>query len=364
MAVPANAQEIFNGLVKGGLTPVAASAVLGNIQNESGGDYNSGNLQAGGLIGFTQPVPPGLPPGWKPGSPPAAQIAAVVWWVQNEYPGGVSALNKINDPNAAGQSFARLGERCLQCGSTPGASTAQLGPRGQNAVDVYNAYKSGSLGHPTQGATTGTTADSSGCVHTPGTCNPCNGINLDPASSLPIVGGIFPTTNLFNGCQIKALVGGLLIGGGGFIMLAGTVLIAAYGLGHTGAGRTITAATGGIPGVGRATAGAARVGRGQAPVRRSAKRSAPRRASSGQRPVRVPANQRAGAVGAKTGGKAVNQGVDLYDKGYTEGVASVSGIDQSKRVRASDITSEGGNRTASGSTSKGTKRSESPRKAA
>lgn len=40
-----------------------------------------------------------------------------------------------------------------------------------------------------------------------------------------------------NACQLKALTGGLLIGLGGGVLLVGAVLIASYGLTHTGVGR-------------------------------------------------------------------------------------------------------------------------------
>lgn len=149
MSIPDNAEAIFNGLVAGGLSPVAASGVLGNIEAESGGDLNSQGDGGGGLLGYT-PIS-SAPPGGAPGGPIAGQISAAIAYIQNSYPGGVAALNSISSASQAGSSFAQLGERCLDCGSTPGASTAQLPIRAQNATDVYNAYLAGTLGSPTQG---------------------------------------------------------------------------------------------------------------------------------------------------------------------------------------------------------------------
>lgn len=61
--------------------------------------------------------------------------------------------------------------------------------------------------------------------------------------------------HIFTNCQRKALVGGLLIGAGGFVMLIGTVLIATYGLGHTAAGQAVAKS---IPVAGNAVAAVTR----------------------------------------------------------------------------------------------------------
>lgn len=152
MTIPANAEALFTGLVQGGLTPVAASGVLGNIEAESGGDLNSVGDGGGGLLGYT-PIS-SAPPGGAPGSPIGQQITAAIAYIQADYPGGISALNAILDPGTAGSDFAHYGERCAACGYQDGSG--QLAIRAQNAVDVYTAFQQGTLGSPTQGNAGGT----------------------------------------------------------------------------------------------------------------------------------------------------------------------------------------------------------------
>ena len=51
-------------------------------------------------------------------------------------------------------------------------------------------------------------------------------------------GEIFSVVGLsFSFCQAKAILGGLCVGVGGGIMLSGTMIVVAWGLGHTGAGK-------------------------------------------------------------------------------------------------------------------------------
>lgn len=144
MTIAANAEAIFQGLTSGGLTPVAAAGVLGNIEAESGGDLDSVGSGGGGLLGYT-PIS-SAPPGGAPGQPLSAQISAALAYIQNSYPGGIAQLDSFTDPNAAGQSFAQYGERCAACTNYDGAGYGQLPIRGANAQEVYNAYESGSLG--------------------------------------------------------------------------------------------------------------------------------------------------------------------------------------------------------------------------
>ena len=85
--------------------------------------------------------------------------------------------------------------------------------------------------------------------HKAHTCNPNNGININPASNsflsgVPVVGSVFASTNLFNGCQVKAIVGGLAIGFGGVLMLAGGLLLGVVALQKSPTVRTIAGFTG------------------------------------------------------------------------------------------------------------------------
>lgn len=155
MSLPDNAAAIFQGLLGGGLTPVAASGVLGNIEAESGGNLDSVGDGGGGLLGYT-PIS-SAPAGGAPGSSLSDQISAVLAYITNSYPGGVSQLDSFTTPTAAGESFAQYGERCAACGYQDG--TSQLAVRGSNAQEVYNAYQTGSLGSGTTNPATGSTTD-------------------------------------------------------------------------------------------------------------------------------------------------------------------------------------------------------------
>ncbi len=75
------------------------------------------------------------------------------------------------------------------------------------------------------------------------------GVNLDLASSIPVVGSLAPAVNVGNACQIKALTGGLLVGIGGVILLTGAVLIASHALKGTGVGAAVGKVAGGPVGM-------------------------------------------------------------------------------------------------------------------
>lgn len=72
----------------------------------------------------------------------------------------------------------------------------------------------------------------------PGTCGyGQSGINLDPLSSVPIVGSIAPNVTILNKCQVKAITGGLLVGIGAMMTLTGVILIAATAAAGSKAGQ-------------------------------------------------------------------------------------------------------------------------------
>lgn len=176
MSIAANAEAIFQGLTGGGLSPVAASGVLGNIEAESGGDLNSVGSGGGGLLGYT-PIS-SAPPGGAPGSPLSAQISAALAYIQNSYPGGIAHLNSITDPEQAGESFAQYGERCAACTNYNGAGFGQLPIRGANAQQVFAAFEAGTLGSAGTGApASGTTAGAFGIPGLPSFLDPGTAIS-------------------------------------------------------------------------------------------------------------------------------------------------------------------------------------------
>jgi hypothetical protein len=163
-----------------------------------------------------------------------AGIAATVATLQEPaYAGIVKALGNGSSVVQIGQAINASGWcRCEQKGGCSGG--------GQTA-----AYGQPCPGYPAtllKGATLskqfsqqGTAGQSGGPASKGGTqppttaatgCNPSNGISF----------GVF---SLFSQCQTKALLGGLMVGAGGFMLLVGAVIIARYGLEHTGVGQAI-----------------------------------------------------------------------------------------------------------------------------
>lgn len=65
-----------------------------------------------------------------------------------------------------------------------------------------------------------------------GTSTPANGVGCSSKGKIFGIAGLS-----FSYCQGKALVGGLLVGAGGVMALTGVLIVVAWGLGHTSAGR-------------------------------------------------------------------------------------------------------------------------------
>jgi hypothetical protein len=116
---------------------------------------------------------------------------------------------------------------------------------------------------------------------TPSDANPTGALSssCNGGSGLDIFGA-----HIGDGCQLKALAGGLLIGLGGGVMLVGAVLIAAYGLSHTGVGKAVAGVATSTP-VGKA-AGAVKKGAGSITPQARQDRYSERQAAS-QEPASV-----------------------------------------------------------------------------
>ncbi len=93
--LPLNYATIVNFLVANGYTSIAAAGIAGNIYQESGGNPESGDAAAGGLIGWTP-----LPSGYITGNPSAdlqTQLAGLL--VFNDHLGAfLPALNAAMTP--------------------------------------------------------------------------------------------------------------------------------------------------------------------------------------------------------------------------------------------------------------------------
>jgi len=93
--LPLNYATIVNFLIGHGYTSIAAAGIAGNINQESGGNPESGDAAAGGLIGWTP-----LPSGYITGNPTAdlqTQLAALLTF-NDHLAAFLPALNATTTP--------------------------------------------------------------------------------------------------------------------------------------------------------------------------------------------------------------------------------------------------------------------------
>jgi Phage tail lysozyme len=127
MALPENAEAIYNFFIKAGFSENAAAGIVGNIAQES-----SGNPAApgGGLI----QISPGNP-GYTTNTSLAAQLAAAMKYILAN--GSISDINAhASTPQDAALYFSNQYERPL-------ASAANNSNREDTAAEVLTAAKSG-----------------------------------------------------------------------------------------------------------------------------------------------------------------------------------------------------------------------------
>ena len=61
-----------------------------------------------------------------------------------------------------------------------------------------------------------------------GTCGAgSKGININPVSSIPLIGSLSPQVTIFNACQVKAITGGLMVSLGAVVGVVGLILVVA-----------------------------------------------------------------------------------------------------------------------------------------
>lgn len=143
MPVPQNARAIYTFLVGQGFSPNAAAGIVGNIEQESGGNPEE---QGGGLIQILG----------QSGGTLAEQLQATMKYIEAN--GSVKDIN-LNSPTpqAAALYFSTKYERPL-------ASAANNPNREQSAADVAVAAKSGNWPQSSGIVTTGTASASSGGI--------------------------------------------------------------------------------------------------------------------------------------------------------------------------------------------------------
>ena len=154
MPVPQNAKAIYSLLTAAGLSPNAAAGILGNIEQESGGNPSAGNYPANyGLIQWT----PANQSGYTVprGSSVATQVTYIIKYIEAN--GSIADINTHSPtPSAAALYFSTNYERPL-------ASAANNPNRESSAEAVAVAASSGNWPQAA-GLTSDTSAGTSGGI--------------------------------------------------------------------------------------------------------------------------------------------------------------------------------------------------------
>lgn len=227
---PCSPQAIWDALLDNGATEVQAIGIMANMINES--SLNPEAVQQGvsdpgyGLVQWENSSYPGAS-SLVTGNC-ADDIKNQVQYLAQT--GGFTAASGSSGAEAAG-NFAANYEKCASCQ----LGGQQFNARVANALEVEQWVQSGSwpttskgvLSAPTEG---GAASSSSQCLV---------GFN-----------GVFGLGQfcLLSDTEARAAVGGVLLVVGGGLGLVGLLILAVYGLAHTGAGRAAGAALSAIPG--------------------------------------------------------------------------------------------------------------------
>lgn len=196
MPIPQNALAIWNELIADGATPFQAAGILGNIEQESGGNPESRALDSNGRYAN------GLV-SWNEGSYPnsASMLTGnvsqdiktqVAYIVQT---GGLTAAGNAQNASAAAVAFQNNYERCGTC-NTPG--------RIQSALDVFQAATTGNWNTGASTPSTNASLTSATATDTSSTTN----------CQMKVFGSC-----IWQAGWTRALLGGLCIGAGGIVAL-------------------------------------------------------------------------------------------------------------------------------------------------
>jgi hypothetical protein len=228
-------KQIWLALIGAGASPAQAAGIMGNMWFESSLNPESHAMDSNGKMAY------GLV-SWNAGSYPnasslvtgnaLADLGSQVKFLVST--GGLKAAQG-STAQQSGSNFAANYERCQGCQS--GGQQNQL--RSAKAAAFFAAAKSGKW--PTSGG--------SGSGGSGGAGPGCFIAINDPASSIPVVGGLFPSGCLMSKSQARAVLGTLILTSGGGIMMLGVLILAAYGLKSSGAGKAAGRAMEGAAGV-------------------------------------------------------------------------------------------------------------------
>lgn len=157
MPVPQNAKTIWDFLLGHGYSQDAAAGILGNIEQESGGNPEAGGPGNAGIIQWTpgskaapkQPIMTG-----NPQADLGAQLTDLLTYNNQQGASAMQALQAAGSPQAAALVYSQRFERPL-------ASAANNPNREASAQAVLKAAQSGQWPSATTGST-GSTGSSSG----------------------------------------------------------------------------------------------------------------------------------------------------------------------------------------------------------
>lgn len=138
MPIPQNAQAIYQFLTGAGLSPNAAAGILGNIEQESGGNPMAGSNPPG--RGLIQKL-------GDPGGSLSSELQVILSYIKAN--GSISDINAhATSPSAAALYFSQRYER-------PSAAAANNANREASANEVAQAAKTGNWSTAASATTTG-----------------------------------------------------------------------------------------------------------------------------------------------------------------------------------------------------------------
>lgn len=196
MPIPENAEAIYTFLTKNGYSDNAAAGIVGNIEQESGGnpeESGGGLIQVLGTAGGTL----------------AEQLKEILTYNNQQGSSLISQLNAQTSPQAAALFYSNQFERPL-------ASAANNPNREQSAEEVAAAAKSGKwpVG---PGATSSTSSSSSGS-------QPTSSLTISGISSLlknvePLIHGVAIVLDRFFGLFARGQQWRIAFGIGAIVIL-------------------------------------------------------------------------------------------------------------------------------------------------
>jgi hypothetical protein len=193
--IPENAEAIYTFLTKNGYSDNAAAGIVGNIEQESGGNPEE---QGGGLIQILG----------SEGGTLAEQLKAILAYNNQQGSNLISELNAQPTPQAAALFYSNQFERPL-------ASAANNPNREQSAEEVAAAAKSGKW--PTGPGATGSTSSASGS-------QPTSAITISGISGLlknvePLIHGVAIVLDRFFGLFARGQQWRIAFGLGAIVIL-------------------------------------------------------------------------------------------------------------------------------------------------